>query len=56
MQLLDRLHYKGRNQHRPAPFWKKIQEMRRISRLIIANIKVSEQLKGVDCKLVYDRE
>ncbi|OCH95538.1 hypothetical protein OBBRIDRAFT_720382 [Obba rivulosa] len=29
LQVLERLYYKGKNQHRPALFWKRVAEMRR---------------------------
>jgi trans-aconitate methyltransferase len=29
LQILHRLYYKGKNQHRPALFWRRVTEMRR---------------------------
>ncbi|KII88572.1 hypothetical protein PLICRDRAFT_110740 [Plicaturopsis crispa FD-325 SS-3] len=29
MQILERLHYKGKNQHRSALFWRRVTEIRR---------------------------
>lgn len=34
LQLLERLYYKGRNQHRAALFWRKVAEMRRFGQRV----------------------
>lgn len=35
MRILERLYYKGRNQHRSALFWRKVEEMRRYGKRIL---------------------
>ncbi|KLO06726.1 hypothetical protein SCHPADRAFT_837640 [Schizopora paradoxa] len=35
LRILDRLYYKGKNQHRLAKFWKKVEEMRRFGKRIV---------------------
>ena len=35
MRILERLYYKGRNQHRSASFWRKVEEMRRYGKRIL---------------------
>jgi hypothetical protein len=32
LQILERLYYKGKNQHRAALFWKRVSEVRRYAR------------------------
>lgn len=35
LRILERLYYKGRNQHRAALFWKKVQETRRFGQRLL---------------------
>lgn len=35
MHILDRLYYKGCNQHRSALFWRKVEEMRRFGSRVL---------------------
>ena len=35
MLILDRLYYKGSNQHRSALFWRKVEEMRRFGKRVL---------------------
>ncbi|KAK7054932.1 hypothetical protein VNI00_003395 [Paramarasmius palmivorus] len=53
IKVLERLYYKGKNQHRPALFWKRVTEMRRYGKRV-------EQLQLVnffeDIRLSFFRE
>lgn len=48
-QILERLYYKGKNQHRSALFWRHVGEMRRVFKRMIGSTKfrVSNTLEGV---------
>lgn len=35
LRILERLFYKGKNQHRLAIFWRKVEEMRRFGKRIV---------------------
>lgn len=46
LQLLDRLYYRGNNQHRTALFWRRIIEARRYGNRILA-MDIHTKLDGV---------
>jgi len=46
LQVLERLYYKGKNQHSLALFWRKVPEMRRFGRRI-ASLPLSEGIEAL---------